>query len=272
MRNTEELDQLAIEQYGSRNNHSVEKHALNKRLMLDIMRVSKTPGVFIANDAKSCYDRILHFATYAALRRAGIPKEAIISMVHTLRTMKHRVRTGFGDSVDYYGGEEDGDPHGATQGNGAGPAIWALASSPLLDILRQKGYSAKLLSQIKKEFFHLCGFAFVDDTDTIQTGQQGTPSEESLIEAQAKMNLWDNIIRATVGAIEGDKSNYTVNNWKWKNGKSKYEPMNSDAEITCLNSDGQQEALEQIPFDEARYSLGGWQVANRWNSDTNIGR
>ena len=262
MRNAEELDQLAIEQYGSRNNLSAEKHALNKRLMLDIMRVSKTPGVLIANDAKSCYDRILHFATYAALRRAGIPKEAVISMVHTLRTMKHRVRTGYGDSIDYYGGEDDGDPHGTTQGNGAGPAIWALVSSPLLDILREKGYGAKLLSPIRKEFFHLCGFAFVDDTDTIQTGEIGTPSEELLIEAQLEMNLWENLIRATGGAIEGDKSDYTVINWKWKHGKAKYEPMNSESEITCLNSDGQREVLKQIPADEARRTLGVWQAAN----------
>ena len=49
--------------------------------------------------------------------------------------MKHRVRTGYRDSHDYYKGEDDVDPHRATQGNGAGPAIWALVSSLLLDIL-----------------------------------------------------------------------------------------------------------------------------------------
>ena len=262
MRHAEELGQLAVEQYGSRNNLSAEKHALNKRLTLDIMRVTKTPGVLIANDAKSCYDRILHFATYAALRRAGIPKEAVISMVHTLRTMKHRVRTGYGDSEDYYGGEEDSDQHGATQGNGAGPAIWALVSSPLLDILREKGYGAKFLSPIKKEFFHLCGFAFVDDTDTIQTGEQGTSSEELLVEAQDELDLWENLIRATGGAIEGDKSDYTVINWSWKQGKATYEKMNEDATITVLNSDGIRERLKQLPADEARRTLGVWQAAN----------
>ena len=93
MKNVERLGQLAEEQFGSRKNLSAEKHVLNKRLILDIMRITKTPGVLTANDAKSCYDSILHFATYAALRRAGVPTPAVISMVHTLRTMQHTVRT-----------------------------------------------------------------------------------------------------------------------------------------------------------------------------------
>lgn len=54
---------------------STEKHALNKRLILDIMRVTKTPGVLIVNDANSCYDQILHFATHAALSEQGYLKQ-----------------------------------------------------------------------------------------------------------------------------------------------------------------------------------------------------
>ena len=50
---------LAREQYGSRNSKSAIEHALNKRLTIDIARQTKTPAVYIANDAKSCYDRIL---------------------------------------------------------------------------------------------------------------------------------------------------------------------------------------------------------------------
>ena len=262
MKNAERLELLAEEQFGSRKNLSAEKHALNKRLMLDIMRVTKTPGVLTANDAKSCYDRILHFATYTALRRAGVPKQAVISMVHTLRTMQHTVRTGYGDSTTHYGGEEDDDQHGATQGNGAGPAIWALVSSPLLDILRKEGYGAKLVSPIRKEFFHLCGFAFVDDTDTIQTGEGGDNTAEIMIEAQEEMDLWECLIRATGGAIEGEKSDFTVINWEWKGGKARYEKMSEDNILTCLNSEGIRDNLKQLPTNVARRTLGVWQSAD----------
>lgn len=117
-------------------------------------------------------------------------------------------------------------------------AIWALVSSPLLNILRNKGYGAKLLSPIRKEFFHLCGLTFVDDTDTIQTEKHGTTSEELLVKAQEEMNLWESLISTTGGAIKGDKSDFTVINWKWSQGKTQHEQMNNESMITCLKSKG----------------------------------
>ena len=111
-------------------------------------------------------------------------------MIKTIRLMKHKVRTAHGDSFKTYGGDEFGDPHGALQGNAAGPEIWALVSSPLLQILRERGYGAKFISPIKKGFFHLCGFAFVDYTDTIQTAEPGTPTEELIETTQEELDLW----------------------------------------------------------------------------------
>ena len=47
---------LAREQFGSRKSKSAIEHALNKRITIDVARQSKTPAVYIAKDAKSCYD------------------------------------------------------------------------------------------------------------------------------------------------------------------------------------------------------------------------
>ena len=151
MKWAEEKELLAPEQYGSRKRLSAKKHALNKRLMLDAMRIEKRPGILCANDAKSCYDRILHFAAFISLRRVGMPHEAVISMLEPIRCLEHKVRTAYGDSEDSYGGEKwETDPSGICQGNGAGPAIWALVSLPLFDCLRAKGFGAKFTSAIEK--------------------------------------------------------------------------------------------------------------------------
>ena len=53
MRHAEEDGNLALEQYGSRKNLLAAKHALNKRLVLDILRVKKRPAVICANNAKA---------------------------------------------------------------------------------------------------------------------------------------------------------------------------------------------------------------------------
>lgn len=161
---------LAPEQYGSRIAKSAIDHATNKRFTLDILRQSKTNAIYIANDAKSCYDRIILMVAYLTMRNFGIPSLAAQSTIATIMNMKHHVRTRYGDSKAFYGGDKwETKPHGCGQGNGYGPALWECISSPLLYVLRQEGFGTTLSQPIKGEIVHLSAFAFVDDTDIIQT-------------------------------------------------------------------------------------------------------
>ena len=261
MKWAEKKDLLAPEQYGSRKKLSAEKHALNKRLVLDAMRIEKRPGVICANDAKACYDRILHFAAYISLRRSGMKKEAVISMLEPIRRLEHVIRTAYGDSTTHYGGEKwESDPSGICQGNGAGPAIWAIVSSPLFECLRQKGYGVELTSAITKTYLHLAGFAFVDDADTVQTGEKGEATDSVVEKAQAELNLWEELIRATGGGLEGEKSDFAVVNYTWHNGVWRYEKPKDGTELTVRNADGSRDKLTQLGPTTARRTLGVWQA------------
>ena len=51
---------------------------------------------------KSCYDRIVHAFASLAMRRAGAAESATVSMFETLQKLKHKVRTAFGDSDDFF--------------------------------------------------------------------------------------------------------------------------------------------------------------------------
>jgi hypothetical protein len=57
--------------------------------------------------------------------------------------------------------------YGIGQGNGAGPAIWAVVSTPILDILRSMGFGFSYITPISNQFIRFVGFAFVDDTDLL---------------------------------------------------------------------------------------------------------
>jgi len=71
----------------------------------------------------------------------GVPKPFLQCLFTTLQEAVHHVRTGYGDSLESYGGRVWLVPlHGIGQGNGAGPAIWAVVSTPLLNVLREKGF------------------------------------------------------------------------------------------------------------------------------------
>jgi hypothetical protein len=50
------------------------------------------------------------------------------------------------------------------------------------------------------------GYSFVDDTDTIQSGQPGGNFQVLATRMQAAMGTWEGVLRATGGALEPEKS------------------------------------------------------------------
>jgi hypothetical protein len=132
----------------------------------------KRSGAICSNDAKSCYDLIGHTQAAVSMQRVGVPKSVIKCLFSTLQNAIHRVRTGCGDSSASYGGEVWLIPiHSIGQGNGAGPAIWAVVSTPLLNALHKKGFGFELISPLSSQYHKFVGYAFVDDTDIIQSAR-----------------------------------------------------------------------------------------------------
>jgi len=166
----EKTGSLAPEQYGSQKRYKAIDLAVNKALTFDILRQLKRPGAICSNDAKSCYDLIGHTQAALSMQRVGVPKNIINCLFTTLQDAVHKVRTGFGDSKAHYGGKVWLVPiHGIGQGNGADPAIWAVVSTPLLNVLREKGLGCEIICPISCEYFRFVGYAFVDNTDIIQS-------------------------------------------------------------------------------------------------------
>ncbi len=59
--------------------------------------------------------------------------------------------------------------HGIGQGNGAGPTIWAVLSTSILNMLRKQGFGCEFLAPISNMKYKFVGYFFVDDTDLIQS-------------------------------------------------------------------------------------------------------
>ena len=132
----EDLNNIAPEQYGSRKNKSSIDQALHKRLSHDIMRQMKKTGLLCSNDAKSCYDRVLHSIASLAYQRIGIPHPPVHCMQKCIQDMRHQIRTNFGISEESLHKRYTAVPlQGILQGNGASPTNWVLISTPLLNML-----------------------------------------------------------------------------------------------------------------------------------------
>jgi hypothetical protein len=100
--NAEHLNQIPWEAYGSRKRHRSIECAANKVLTTNIARQEHRSMALCSNDAKSCYNRILHAIATICMRRVGVPKEVCLMMFCTLAKVKHYIRTNYGDSTTSY--------------------------------------------------------------------------------------------------------------------------------------------------------------------------
>ena len=262
MRYGEKNNLLAKEQYGGRKKKSAGQHALNKRLILDYIRLQKLSAILIANDARSCYDRIIIMVSFITMLNFGIMKETAQCLLSCLIGMVYAIRTIFGDSTYTYGGKKwPRTPHGNGQGNGSGPALWNGISSPLFDILREQNYGVHLKAPISEHSLHITGFGFVDDADLIQGAEKGQKIIDLLRKSQGMLTLWEEILRVTGGALDiKDKSDWTMISYKWKKGIATLRPLNPDNTLTVRDHEDDNVIMKQLPATQARETLGVMQA------------
>jgi hypothetical protein len=217
-------------------------------------------GLVCSNDAKSCYDLIGHTQAAMAMRRMGVTKEAINCIFTTLQEAAYRVRTGYGDSTSSYGRQLSGTPvHGICQGNGAGPAIWAVLSSPLLDIQRNKRFGFYFFTPISES-------TFMNNSDSVQSLEQGAPYQDLIQCMQQAVDSWEGGLMVTSGAIVPSKTYWYLVDFSWSGGKWRYKKISEcSGDITVGNLDGNRETLRRVKTDMAEETLSEVGGSRPWD-------
>jgi hypothetical protein len=266
----EKLKLIAREQYGSRKKHQSITAALNKRLTMDLLRQRRQAGALCSNDAKSCYDRVVHSVSSLSMRRLGMPIEPINSMFKCLQKAAHRIRTAFGVSKKKYGDDREIPLQGLGQGNGCGPAGWAIISTPIINMMRVAGFGATFLTAISVSLVVFVCYAFVDDTDVVHTAQDvNTKGEEILRQMQDVIDHWEGGLRATGGAIVPKKSYWYLIDWIWQGGHWRYATQEDiPGELTIRDTCGTKRVvLKRYDPDIAKETLGVFLAMDGNNKD-----
>ena len=261
---------LPKEQYGSRKGHNSIDHAVHKRLVYDIMRQSRRAGALCSNDAKSCFDRVVHSIAMLAYRRLGIAVPPVKCMLETIQNMKHHIRTNYGDSVFTMTSSGTLIPYqGILQGNGASPATWVIISAPLLDMLRTAGNGGHFVSPISKEKSHTVGFAFVDDTDLLHLDMRKNETEaEAMNNMQQAINRWEGGLKTTGGTIVNSKSwVYPISFEFDEQGKWKYKKVaDIQHDFTVRDDQEIRQVLISLEHNEGKETLGVYLAPDGNNS------
>jgi len=223
MKLAEEHNLLAPEQYRSRQNKVAITQCLNKQLFYDYHQFTWQPAALCANDAKSCYDRIVLIIAALSLYQLGAPKSAVHSMIQTLAHLNHHVCTAFGD-LEIVQGYDTWKESVAVigQGNGARSQIWTAVSTSLVNIMCQEGFVMKFICTLLHQHKVLAGLAFVDDTDLIVNSSSNQPAAV-IKKMQNSLIMWHGLLWATGCKLVLDKCFwYLVNlNGKTNNGSTK---------------------------------------------------
>ena len=252
MQRAESCQSIAAEQFGSRKHKSAILHAFNKALCFDYLRVTKTNASLSVLDAKACYDRIPPPLACLCLRRQGLPQNIINASFNTIKDMQHHVRTAFGVSkLSYDRGDEY--LHGILQGNGAGPCIWVMLSSPLLDKMKSDGFGVTI-EVPNQEPLQVVGFAFVDDVDLIQA----LPEEEPIQILQEELDNWKQGLNTASGDLEWSKCDVYLLMHRWNMQTTQWSIASKQQ---CpgdifINDDGTRRALRRQEPNKATLSLG----------------
>lgn len=249
------------EQYGSRKLHQAIKHAVNKRLLYDLSHFQRRPMILCSNDAKSCYDRIVHSIASLAMQRLRLKTQPIKCMITSLGNMNHYIQTAFGNSDIYISGSTRTTPfQGILQGNGAGPTLWLAVSTPLLYMMKSAGNGIKYRTPISKEVDSFIGFAFVDDTDIVEGDlRMGHLDIDDVFDKmQDAIDRWEGGLTTTGGAIRPDKLFVYPISYHFKpSGEYEYESVDSmDRTLTVKDHEGIRSQLKLVNAHDGRETLG----------------
>jgi hypothetical protein len=146
--------------------------------------------------------------------------------------------------------------HGIGQGNGAGPAIWAVVSTPLFNILHEKGFSCKILCPLSSEYFRFVGYAFVDDTNIIQLVLQEDP-EATKKQLQEAIDTWEFSLKATCGALVPKKTVWWLVSFCWSGSSWRYAGIQgSPGDLYMNDISNNRKVIKRLEPNQAYETLG----------------
>ena len=245
------------EQYSDKE-HTSEDGTFDKILQSDISRQKRIPLCIVSADAANCYDRVHHAIMALMFLAVGVHSGAIVAMLRSIQLMKFFLRTGWGESSSFIGGDILRILHGLCQGNGAAPASWLIVSSILVRAYKTMGFGASMQAPITRVWLDTAGVIFVDDTDLFIMHECSRSGLDIFYEAQDSLTCWGKLLIATGGTLKPEKCFYYMVDYEWlEDGSWQYtEMVDMDLFVPCV--DGSEVEIDQLPVDESKKTLGIW--------------
>jgi len=139
----------------------------------------------------------------------------------SLQTMQFCLRTGFGESKEFYGGSLIDLTFGFGQDNGAAPPAFLCLDSLIVNAYKRMSKCAKMTLVYTCRMFLLAAIMYVDDTDLLHLApSQQTTDEELISQVEESADAWGQLAQATGGALKQPKDFTYFMSYKFTGGKA----------------------------------------------------
>ena len=145
-------------------------------------------------------------------------------MLRSIQLIQFFLRTGWGESDSFIGGDLLKILHGMCQGNGAAPATWLVLSTVLIRIYKRQGHGVKLSTLITKCILNVMGVCYVDDIDLFILNACMNTEHQLFSEAQSSLDTLGLTLIGTGGIIKPEKCFYYL--WDFECIKGTWEYVN----------------------------------------------
>jgi hypothetical protein len=129
-------------------------------------------------------------------------------------------------------------------------------STTLLNVLREKGFGCEVLCLLSSAYYRFVGYAFVDDTDIIQSTLQEDP-KNARRQLQAAIDTWEFSLKATCGAIVPEKTVWWLVSFIWSGSSWRYAGIqDSPGELMVKDIANTRKVIKRLEPHQAYETLG----------------
>ena len=128
----------------------------------------------------------------------------------------------------------------------------------MIETMKKRNHGAYFRSALSLTLISIAAFSYVDDSDIPMIAQNiDTSGEEIRHEFQAQLDCWSQLLVATGGELDPNKSHCYIIDFKWTGSKWEYQKINKmEGEYTLLDKEGNSHPIERLEVSHATESLG----------------
>ena len=202
---SEKAQRITNSQGGGQPGRSAIDLAITKVLSYEIADTMRMRVIIVDNDATACFDRMIEAPNNLACLQHGADPKYISLHAQTQRELRYHLKHKYGISPEYNSHTTKQPWYGMGQGAGDASNRWVIGTNSMANAYSEKAQGWTIPSPSAQHSIRQDLLAFIDDVNLFIGKPDHTTEEEFLAIAQADINRWHGILRATGGELNTKK-------------------------------------------------------------------